>query len=125
MKNTNQTRRKGNLPSGEPLLQKIKPMHYFEGRLLCKVTPRVLILDEPTAGLDRDTTERIVIILNGLNLPSIIASHDLDFLARVTDETRVLRDGYLVPAAEHTLHAHYHVHRAGGHPHYHSHLDED
>jgi len=89
------------------------------------MNPRVLILDEPTAGLDRDTTERIVIILNGLNLPSIIASHDLDFLARVTDETRVLRDGHLVPAAEHTIHAHYHVHRAGGHPHHHSRLDED
>ena len=89
------------------------------------MNPRVLILDEPTAGLDRDTTERIVAILNDLRLPSIITSHDLDFLDRVTDETWVLRDGRLVPAVEHTLHAHYHVHRAGGHPHRHAHLDED
>lgn len=86
--------------------------------------PRLLLLDEPTAGLDRDTTERIAQVLLGLGLPAIIASHDFDFLARVTGETWILADGRLVPAEEDVLHAHAHAHRAGGRPHHHSDLEE-
>lgn len=48
--------------------------------------PRVLLLDEPTTGLDEDTVERIAQLLVSSNLTYIIASHDRDFLARTTDE---------------------------------------
>jgi cobalt/nickel transport system ATP-binding protein len=88
------------------------------------MSPRVLLLDEPTAGLDRDTTERIAGVLLGLGLPAIVASHDFDFLERVTGESWILADGRVVPAAEDVLHAHSHAHRAGSRPHHHSDLEQ-
>jgi cobalt/nickel transport system ATP-binding protein len=55
--------------------------------------PRVLLLDEPTAGLDEATTERIVRLLQAPGLSYIIISHDRDFLARTTGTTYRLREG--------------------------------
>ena len=44
--------------------------------------PRLLILDEPTAGLDEHAVARLENILLNSNLPYLIVSHDHDFLAR-------------------------------------------
>lgn len=46
--------------------------------------PELLILDEPTAGLDEHAEARLVHILNDLALPCLIVSHDKEFLAAVT-----------------------------------------
>jgi cobalt/nickel transport system ATP-binding protein len=49
------------------------------------MNPEVLLLDEPTTGLDTNTTERIVGFLNShTELSYIIISHDHDFLERTT-----------------------------------------
>jgi len=42
--------------------------------------PRLLLLDEPTAGLDEDTKHRLVHILKDLTIPYMIVSHERDFL---------------------------------------------
>ena len=47
--------------------------------------PEVLILDEPSTGLDEDTVELLVRILKSSGLTYLIASHNTDLLARTTD----------------------------------------
>lgn len=57
--------------------------------------PEVLLLDEPTAGLDEQTTERITAFLTRPNLSYIIVSHDRDFLLRTTTVLYHIRDGHM------------------------------
>jgi len=49
--------------------------------------PDVLLLDEPTAGLDRQFVDRIIDILQRQEVSTLVVSHDADFLRRVTAET--------------------------------------
>lgn len=58
--------------------------------------PVFLILDEPTTGLDENTTKRLIQILRGSSLGYLIISHDSDFLAQTVTRTFILRDGRLV-----------------------------
>ena len=60
--------------------------------------PEVLILDEPTTGLDEDTVERLIEILNSSDLTYLIASHNKDFLSETTDILYHLGRGKLVKA---------------------------
>ena len=55
--------------------------------------PQVLLLDEPTAGLDAKITEKIIGILNDLSLPMILVSHDGDFVRSVANRTVTLWNG--------------------------------
>jgi energy-coupling factor transport system ATP-binding protein len=59
--------------------------------------PNVLILDEPTAGLDprgrRELLERLAASRATPEMTLIVVSHDLDSLARVAERIIVLRDG--------------------------------
>jgi len=48
--------------------------------------PEVLLLDEPTYGLDEDSEYRILDILAKLPLAKIIISHHHDFLKKITDK---------------------------------------
>ena len=47
--------------------------------------PQMLLLDEPTAGLDEKTIHRIVAVLTESGLPYLIISHDREFLDETTD----------------------------------------
>ncbi len=69
-------------------------LSHGEKRLVCLATilamaPEVLLLDEPTDGLDADHAARLEMILADHPAARIIVSHDADFLARST--TRRLR----------------------------------
>lgn len=59
------------------------------------VEPEVLILDEPTAGLDKRDAERLFALLGGLRergVTLIYISHHLDEVYRVCDSVTVMRD---------------------------------
>lgn len=56
--------------------------------------PEVLLLDEPTTGLDEEKTERIIGFLNSNpELSYIIISHDRKLLKRTTDEIYRIKNG--------------------------------
>jgi cobalt/nickel transport system ATP-binding protein len=83
--------------------------------------PRVLLLDEPVTGVDEDTTQRIMAILNNLDISYIIVSHEYDFLALTTREIYRLEKGRILYDGDSaTLHSHYHRHPAGEVPHEHT-----
>ncbi|MFI2375418.1 energy-coupling factor ABC transporter ATP-binding protein [Streptomyces sp. NPDC018964] len=62
--------------------------------------PRVLILDEPTAGLDPDGQERLLATLDGLRengTTVVMATHDVDLALRWADDATLL-----TPSGAHT-----------------------
>jgi cobalt/nickel transport system ATP-binding protein len=59
--------------------------------------PEVLLLDEPTAGLDDEATCRVTEILAGLPQAMIVISHDRAFLDRLMQRTYRLANGRLSP----------------------------
>jgi cobalt/nickel transport system ATP-binding protein len=89
--------------------------------------PRALFLDEPTNALDTDTRARLIAILDELDIPRIIISHDFDFLAQTTRTIYALADGRVhfdghTATHEHIhahVHAHVHAHAHGAVPHVH------
>lgn len=62
--------------------------------------PELLVLDEPTAGLDPDRSEKFVQLIKNLRhqlgLTVIFVTHDLDTLASLTDRVAVLADQHIV-----------------------------
>ena len=81
--------------------------------------PEVLILDEPTAGIDHETKDRLMEILSGLNLTLVITSHAMDFLSRVASTFYALADGRIQKAEHIVPHTHTHVHVGGAYSHRH------
>jgi cobalt/nickel transport system ATP-binding protein len=57
--------------------------------------PNVLILDEPTTGLDEETTERLIEILTTSNLTYVIISHDREFVKRTADKVLQIKRGVI------------------------------
>lgn len=63
--------------------------------------PGVLLLDEPTRGLDYPAKEALARVLADLAADGravLVASHDVEFVARVADEVVVLAEGEVVSA---------------------------
>jgi energy-coupling factor transport system ATP-binding protein len=62
-------------------------------------TPTVVLLDEPTRGLDYGAKEHLVRIVRDLAASGravVIATHDVEFVAAVSDRVVVLADGEIV-----------------------------
>ena len=57
--------------------------------------PRVLVLDEPLAGLDAPSREALVQVLGRLprNLTTVVVTHDTEDAERIADRALVLGDG--------------------------------
>jgi len=58
--------------------------------------PEVLVLDEPTAGLDPATREELLSLIRGLReagVSVVLVSHDLDEVAEVADRVCALHEG--------------------------------
>ncbi len=81
--------------------------------------PEALILDEPSAGLDHATKNRLTEILPGLGLTLVIASHEMDFLARVATVFHVMEGGRIRESRGAVPHTHDHAHPAGESAHRH------
>lgn len=78
--------------------------------------PDVLLLDEPTVGLDEEAHERLCRLLLGLPQAMVLVSHDAAFLARLATRGLLLKDGRTHGGALHRhghSHAHAHFHFEG------------
>ncbi len=82
--------------------------------------PRILLLDEPTTGLDSDTTKKIIETLLGIDISYIFISHNLDFIDRTTDKICGMAHGGIFLEKDKVPHTHIHSHGYGQLPHSHS-----
>ena len=58
--------------------------------------PKVLMLDEPVAGLTEEETERTAALVRSLKRSDraiIVVEHDMDFVERIADRVAVLHEG--------------------------------
>ena len=66
--------------------------------------PEIMLLDEPTAGLDPITTEEIDELIQGLHrerdITAVVVTHDLLSVKRLAGRIVMLRDGHVVAEGE-------------------------
>ena len=105
------SRRLGDLSGGE--------MQRVLLALALQQEPELLVLDEPTNGLDPEARQRIIGVLKTLPTARIIISHDWDFLAETSSEYLAVEGQHFTDAAPSHAHAHMHVHPLGNKPHEH------
>ena len=86
---------------------------------ILSMEPDLLLLDEPTTGLDSKTKATLIEVLNRLALPSIVISHEFDFITSVTDHAYTIENGKINMDEELHIHEHHHVHKHGKKPHKH------
>ncbi len=83
------------------------------------MAPEVLLLDEPTTGLDNATRKILVNVLKSLDMSLILISHSADFLAGATDTICSMENGRILTDEQVHFHYHYHAHTRGTIPHKH------
>ena len=69
---------------------------WLEIAMVVASEPKVLMLDEPVAGLTDEETERTADLVRRLRTPEraiIVVEHDMDFVERVSDRVTVLHEG--------------------------------
>lgn len=81
--------------------------------------PEVLLLDEPTTGLDEKTKTKIKKTLRELDLSYILISHEFDLLSEITDSIYTMDKGKILFDKEVHLHEHVHAHPHGLYRHEH------
>jgi cobalt/nickel transport system ATP-binding protein len=82
-----------------------RPVHELSGgekRLaalagVLAMQPHVLLLDEPTTGLDEVASTRVLEVLAATGLSMLVATHDAQCVARLATRVLTLRDGRLSP----------------------------
>jgi branched-chain amino acid transport system ATP-binding protein len=73
--------------------------------MVLRSRPRLLMLDEPTSGMDREGRDRTASILRDVQagrpmLATLIVEHDEEFLAANTDRVIRVRDGRVIAEAQ-------------------------
>ncbi|GGR61959.1 energy-coupling factor transport system ATP-binding protein [Nocardioides luteus] len=71
--------------------------------LILSADPPVVLLDEPTRGLDYAAKHALAEILRGLTVAGkavLVATHDVEFVAEVADDVIVLADGEVVSSGD-------------------------
>ena len=81
--------------------------------------PEVLLLDEPTTGLDDQTCHTLTHLIGGLGLTYVVISHNARFLAETTDKSYSMENGRIRMDEEVHFHEHVHAHSHGQVPHRH------
>jgi len=84
------------------------------------MAPEVLLLDEPTTGLDNHTKTKLIQVIESLSISLIVVSHEFEFLEAATNKIFTLEDGKVRMDQEVYLHHHEHAHIMGKHPHRHA-----
>ncbi|MFH1982179.1 MAG: ABC transporter ATP-binding protein [Pseudomonadota bacterium] len=83
------------------------------------MSPEVLLLDEPSTGLDAATKSTLIDILNTLDLSFVLISHEFDFLSKTARHIYTLDQGRILLDEELHIHTHHHAHSMGKRPHRH------
>lgn len=81
--------------------------------------PEILLLDEPTTGLDEKTKKRMVRILADLETSYVIISHEFEFISENTNSICSLQNGIIRDDEDLHFHRHVHAHIHGDEPHNH------
>jgi len=81
--------------------------------------PEILLLDEPTTGLDEKTKTKIKKTLCELDLSYILISHEFDLLSETTDSIYTMDKGKIIFDEKIHLHEHVHAHPHGSYSHEH------
>ncbi len=81
--------------------------------------PKAMLLDEPSTGLDPETRQRIIELLNSLDIALVIVSHDWDFVVKTASHYFTIENRRLIKVEKSLLHQHMHYHPAGNIPHEH------
>ncbi|MEJ0093622.1 MAG: urea ABC transporter ATP-binding protein UrtD [Methylocella sp.] len=69
---------------------------WLEIGMVLASNPKVLMLDEPVAGLTDEETERTAALVRGLRRRDraiVVVEHDMDFVERIADRVTVLHEG--------------------------------
>lgn len=59
-------------------------------------SPNALVVDEPTNGLGLKEKKMVEELLKSMKIPVIIASHDLDFVLKISDYVYVMNNGHII-----------------------------
>ncbi len=86
---------------------------------LLAMEPEILLLDEPTTGLDNEIRVKITQVLSDLDISYILISHNIDFLSNLTDSIYTMEKGKILLDKTVHIHEHLHAHPHGKYPHEH------
>lgn len=75
--------------------------------------PKMLLLDEPTTGLDEKIKIKIKKILSELDISYILISHEFDLLSEITDLIYTIKNGKIIFDDDVRFHRHAHIHPHG------------
>lgn len=62
---------------------------------ILSMSPDILLMDEPTAGLDPKARRRLIELLKGFTHTKIIATHDLDMAYELCDRVIIIKNGLI------------------------------